>query len=163
MTEIILNAELPVIIRPREMNTSRKSALVNGDRFYQGTSCKKNNHNGVRWAVDGHCKDCKAEMRKQDKTVAAIKRAAQKYELKKFGLTEKDYQNLLVKQNYACAICKKPETRILKSGQTKRLSVDHCHNKGHVRGLLCYSCNTGIGLLKHDPEAIHRAAEYCKI
>lgn len=162
MTDIILNVELPAVTRPREMNSSRKLALANGDRFYQGTSCKKGNHDGVRWTVDGHCRDCKAAMRKQEKTLAAIRRGSRKHELKKFGMIEADYTKLLEKQNYVCAICKKPETVKLKSGQVKCLAVDHCHDKGHVRGLLCYACNVGIGLLKHDAARLRAAALYCE-
>lgn len=162
MTDIILNAMIPPITRTREMNGARKLALASGARFYQGTRCKKGNHEGLRWAVDGHCKDCKAEMRRQEKTVQAVKRGARKYELKKFGLTEEDYQRLLLEQNYVCAICLQPETVRLKSGETKRLAVDHCHEKGNVRGLLCYACNIGIGLLRHKPEILNKAALYCE-
>ena len=56
--------------------------------------------------------------------------------------------------NYdCCAICgDKPNT----------LRMDHNHNTGEIRGMLCDSCNTGIGLLKDDPDIIIKAAEYVK-
>ncbi|MFE5535310.1 endonuclease VII domain-containing protein [Streptomyces sp. NPDC056492] len=38
--------------------------------------------------------------------------------------------------------------------------VDHCHKTGRVRGVLCFNCNTGLGLLKDSPDRILRAAEY---
>lgn len=160
---IIENAELPKFKRTRKktgFNPARKYALDNNERFYQGTECKFG-HNGLRWAVDGHCKECKAIMRRQPKTLAAIQRGGRKYELKKFGMIEEDYQKLLISQNYVCSICKKPETVKLKSGEIKRLAVDHCHDKGTVRGLLCYACNIGIGLLRHNPEILNKAAIYC--
>lgn len=165
MSYEILTIELPKIKRNRKktgFNPARRYALDNSERFYQGTSCKKGNHDGMRWAVDGHCRDCKAEMRKQPKTLAAIQRGGRKYDLKKFGMTEEDYQKILIAQNYVCAICEQPETVKLKSGNIKRLAVDHCHDKGNVRGLLCYACNIGIGLLKHNSELLRKAALYCE-
>lgn len=41
-----------------------------------------------------------------------------------------------------------------------RLAVDHDHETGVVRGLLCHKCNTAIGLLRDDPEVLRRAADY---
>lgn len=163
--EIITNIELPKVKRNRRktgINKNRQQALDNNERFYQGTSCKKGNHNGIRWAVDGHCKECKAIMRRQPKTLAAIQKGGRKYDLKKFGLTEEDYQKILKSQNYICAICKQSETVLRKSKELKRLAVDHCHDKGHVRGLLCYACNIGIGLFKHNSEFLRGAALYCE-
>lgn len=55
--------------------------------------------------------------------------------MKNYGVTEEWYEQTLAKQNGTCAICKKAH----KSGC--RLSVDHCHTTGRVRGLLCKRCN----------------------
>lgn len=162
--EILANVLLPKNKRNRKktgFNPARRYALDNNERFYQGTECKFG-HNGLRWAVDGHCKECKTIMRKQPKTLAAIQKGGRKYDLKKFGLTEEDYETILKAQNYVCAICKQPETVLRKSKELKRLAVDHCHNKGNVRGLLCYACNIGIGLLRHNPNILIAAAKYCE-
>lgn len=40
------------------------------------------------------------------------------------------------------------------------LLIDHCHQGGHVRGLLCDQCNRGIGLLQDDPDVLERAVAY---
>lgn len=73
--------------------------------------------------------------------------------LKKYGLTEADYQLLLEKQGYVCAVCgNKPLLR--------RLAVDHCHKTGNVRGLLCRKCNQGIGHFNDDPKKLKKAIEY---
>lgn len=73
--------------------------------------------------------------------------------LKKFGLTVEAYNLLLEKQNGACAVCfTKPVTQAL--------SVDHDHRTGKVRGLLCQSCNVGIGFLKDDARLMRNAADY---
>jgi len=59
-------------------------------------------------------------------------------------------------QDGKCAICLTPEA----DTPGRRLQVDHCHVKGHVRKLLCAHCNRAIGLLKEDPAIIERAYHY---
>lgn len=68
------------------------------------------------------------------------------------GITIEDFGRLLVKQKDACAICKK-ECK-------KRLSIDHCHKTGRVRGLLCQKCNFALGLLNDDKKLIKRMLKY---
>lgn len=48
------------------------------------------------------------------------------------------------------------------SGETfkKGMHVDHCHNTGKIRGLLCHFCNVGIGVFKDDPELLLKARDY---
>lgn len=59
--------------------------------------------------------------------------------LKKFGITEEQYDELFRRQDGCCAICLRP------AGDFKyRLAVDHDHFTGHVRGLLCYTCNRRV-------------------
>lgn len=72
-----------------------------------------------------------------------------------FGLSLLDYEAMLIKQSGLCAICLNPEVK-------RRLAVDHCHQTGRIRGLLCLSCNRGIGLFKDDSEKLVRAATYLK-
>jgi Recombination endonuclease VII len=74
--------------------------------------------------------------------------------LKGFGLTIADYESLLLKQSGVCAICR----MLCKSG--RRLAVDHCHKTGAVRGLLCGSCNHGLGRFNDSPERLRAAANY---
>ena len=64
---------------------------------------------------------------------------------------------MLDSQNGVCAVCKtKPDFKTWK----KRLSIDHCHVTGRVRGLLCDPCNSGIGMLKDDPSILENAIKY---
>ena len=53
-----------------------------------------------------------------------------------FGLNAADYEALLEKQNYKCAICREPETAMLR-GKVKELALDHDHRTNRVRGALC--------------------------
>lgn len=82
---------------------------------------------------------------------------------RQYGLTERDYNQLLAEQGGVCAICQQPETDTNKYGTVKMLAVDHDHETGVIRGLLCQECNTGIGSLKHDPALLLKAADYVNI
>lgn len=74
---------------------------------------------------------------------------------RKYGITTADYDQLLLKQNFACAIC------LVRPNPTdKRLAVDHCHSTGKVRGLLCSCCNTALGKFREDPELLRKGALY---
>jgi hypothetical protein len=73
---------------------------------------------------------------------------------RKYGLSVDSYQAMLESQNHVCKICHKS------SRGGKALSVDHCHDTGRVRGLLCTKCNTGLGQFCDDPVLIKRALEY---
>lgn len=72
---------------------------------------------------------------------------------KRFGITIKDYEDMLIKQEGKCAICGELPVK-------RRHAVDHDHNTGKVRGLLCWRCNRTIGALNDDPVLIRKAAEY---
>lgn len=95
--------------------------------------------------------------------------ATRKSNLKyRYGITEEDYEKLLVQQKYSCKICgQKPDkcqTPPDKS-QTqpdKRLYVDHCHQTKAIRGLLCHKCNIALGHMNDNPEQLERAAAYLR-
>lgn len=59
-------------------------------------------------------------------------------------------------QGGVCAICGNGA----EDTQHGLLHVDHCHDKGHVRGLLCSPCNLALGLFRDNPALLRRAAEY---
>lgn len=73
-----------------------------------------------------------------------------------------DYENLLSRQNNKCAICKLQETAKHQNGKTKRLAIDHFHENGKVRGLLCGKCNTAIGLFNDSIRLLESAIKYLK-
>ena len=81
--------------------------------------------------------------------------------IRNYGITLEEYDRLFFLQSGRCAICGGEETSTIK-GVVKRLSVDHCHDTGRIRGLLCNSCNRGIGLLKDSVEVLSSAIEYLK-
>lgn len=80
---------------------------------------------------------------------------------KNYGLTVAQYNAMLREQGGVCAVCGKDEPNEHgRTGKQFRLSVDHCHDTGRVRGLLCQRCNRAIGLLGDDPVLMRRAISY---
>ena len=79
--------------------------------------------------------------------------------LRKFNLTLNEYNKLLNKQNGVCAICQQKETKKI-NNKNYMLSVDHCHIRNKVRGLLCNNCNRVIGLLKDNINILRSAVKY---
>lgn len=75
---------------------------------------------------------------------------------KKFGISLEEYDALNEKQKGLCSICHK----LCSSGN--RLAVDHDHKTAKIRGLLCQSCNVGLGYFKDNPELLVSAAAYLK-
>ena len=77
----------------------------------------------------------------------------------RFGLTPLDIYTLRKMQNNRCAICGEEETRVL-NGVAKDLCIDHDHETGKVRGLLCGHCNVMIGNARDRTDNLQRAIAY---
>ncbi len=91
---------------------------------------------GVRW-----CRACRTER-------------AKKYHLEnKYGLTLDIVDDMLRCQNGQCLICLDELTE-------ERLTVDHDHETGYIRGLLCRHCNQGLGQFKDNAQVVRKAAMY---
>lgn len=73
-----------------------------------------------------------------------------------YGITEEDYDRMNQEQRGRCAICGNDGSR----SRGGRLAVDHCHESGAVRGLLCGPCNKGLGHFRDDPHLLDRAKSY---
>jgi hypothetical protein len=79
----------------------------------------------------------------------------------KYGIEKEQYLGKLIKQGGRCKICLEVETDIDKrTGKVKGLAVDHNHETGQIRDLLCKKCNTALGLLKEDPKRIQNMLNY---
>jgi hypothetical protein len=75
---------------------------------------------------------------------------------RKYGIDIKEYERLEAEQGGRCAICKE----LPSDPRGYRLHVDHCHATGKVRGLLCTSCNSGLGRFKDSVERLESAVKY---
>lgn len=104
-----------------------------------------------RWA-DGH---------RSDSDKAAPRRNAR---LKhRYGITSTEYDAMYEAQKGCCAICgKHAEAGNSPAHWKTKLAVDHCHDTGKVRGLLCNDCNAGIGHLGNESVALS-AARYLRL
>lgn len=123
------------------------------------------------------CKDCKAQRERRgdpypahprpapypgprckthDRAKKALSKAGahERRVQKVYGLEPGQYGELYIHQGKACAICRRA------TGATRKLSVDHDHRSGLVRGLICRPCNDLLGHLRDDREAALRIAEY---
>jgi len=152
---------------------------VTGKFMYVCTECKETkakedfyfHKNGGR--KSSKCKPCYVESRKtyssnwKESNMDHVKEYNKNYydsekrlELhykKEYNITLQDYDLMYEQQNGKCKICESTESKTPKSG---RFCVDHDHATGEVRGLLCSSCNRGIGLLQDDPDVILNAYRY---
>jgi len=96
------------------------------------------------------CDDCKVDPRTN------AQQRERRRTLRTYGLTLDDFDRMLSEQGGRCAICSTDEPG------TRGWCVDHDHDSGAVRALLCQPCNIGIGLLAHDPERLIAAAGYLR-
>ncbi len=71
---------------------------------------------------------------------------------RRYGLTVDEYEAMLQQTEYSCEVCSKKFN----------LCVDHDHTTGRIRGILCKSCNTAIGLLGDDAEHVSAALDYLR-
>ncbi len=113
----------------------------------------------------GECKTCKnkkvmvwrAENKNKYNTTmrAYNKKHYSRLRLQRYELSEEAYNHMLKVQEGKCAVCGcEPKGK-------RPLAIDHCHDSGAVRGLLCYGCNRAIAILD-NPEMLRKALAYLK-
>lgn len=78
-------------------------------------------------------------------------------QIAKLGCSKEMYDVLLFQQDNVCAICESDVGHVTKNGIKARLAVDHDHQSGKIRGLLCNRCNRGLGYLENF---LQSATEY---
>ena len=108
------------------------------------------------------CKVCQAARDKErysqiGKTGLTV--GNEKYILRLYGVTSEQFQTMWESQGGKCAIC----DRLLKNlSKLDKPHIDHCHESGQVRGILCHSCNTLLGHAKDNPEILQAAIIYLR-
>lgn len=156
----------------KECSNKKRKELYGSD-----TAKEKKKTANAKWRRDNqdHIKKYRKEYREKNKdsiSEKAHKRYLQdkdnkpkppkdtsfKRHLKRFyGMEPETYFDMLNKQNGVCAICGKED-----DGSGKRLHVDHNHVTGKIRGLLCRSCNAGLGHFKDNQHLLDGAIKYLK-
>lgn len=138
-------------------------------RFFTGEPCRRG-HVAERYTSNQCCVQCAKENRRGKRLVEGRNRYAKHREKvlksayrsklkKRYGITPEQYEALLAAQNGQCAICgSKPKDG--SNGKRLRLCLDHSHENGMVRGLLCNACNAGLGHFADNPDNLAAAIRY---
>ena len=117
---------------------------------WTGKACQRcNGKKGKKQLHLKYCYRCGITVRRE-KSRGAHARAIEE----RYGITGAQYDALYEYQSGKCYICQRA------TGKTRRLSVDHDHVTGEVRGLLCRPCNDILGHLRDDVLALERAVRY---
>ena len=129
--------------RPKEKKCSKCGEIKPRSEFGR--------HAKEKWGIRPACKACYREQRstrgETPSTWAGHLRL-------KYAMRVCHYENLSVQQGGVCAICRSA------CATGKRLAVDHAHDTGKIRGLLCMGCNTSLGKLKDSPTVLASALRY---
>lgn len=140
-------------------NFPKNKKLKNGYHIY----CKQCNKNHVAKWRQNNPEKAKLLIEKQSEKWAKQQARWRKEnpelhlqnKLKKYHLTLEDYNTFLLIQDNKCKICLISFNDVIKGA-----NIDHCHTTGKVRGLLCHSCNKGLGFFKDNTELLKIAIEY---
>lgn len=109
--------------------------------FHTGATTRTGHSNKCKACTRAYCRsDHGSQLRRSN----ALRR--------NYGLTLADYDEMVERQGGMCACCKR--------GLGVKPVVDHCHESGKVRGIVCYGCNTGLGKIGDNAEGAYRAEMY---
>ena len=103
---------------------------------------------------DGYHSYCRECLKEYNQAWGKNQRGVQYRLRSKYGLTPEEHEAMHEEQEGKCAICR------LDNGSERSLVVDHCHDTGAVRALLCIQCNAGLGHFDHNPARLRAAASY---
>jgi len=126
---------------------TRTEAIEQGLKTYEGKphSCGST----LKYTKNAGCVRCLLDRAKNAEYQRGIQLRT------KFGITKVEYDLLLSKQHNKCAIC-----GMYWDKNQKQFSVDHNHQTGKIRGILCMACNLGIGQFKENLELLKLACKY---
>lgn len=150
--------EKPVDAFYKSRGARCKTCVLAANREWRRKNPKKHAAQNARWRARNpdaalamsRRNDARRPARDPDDAyIANIKRL--------YGLSREDYQKLYDGQSGRCASCKDDEPA---NCSRRFLHVDHCHETGRVRGLLCLACNVALGKLRDDPARIRALLDY---
>lgn len=135
-----------------------KANVIEWQKKYKDRANAKNN----RWKKENPDKvyayNCLWQKLDKEKHPEKWSRRWLRKDVKKYGITLEQYEQMVASQSNLCAICRKPP-----HNTKTRLTIDHDHNTGKVRGLLCGSCNWAIERLDAVPDWNVRASAYLQL
>ena len=150
--EYRLNHKEEIVIRGKKYYEKNRTKILEKSKNHH----QKNKHN-LRYVeirkkyIQEHKEEKKKYNKEYDSKRIEIKREHNL--LREYGITIKDYNDLFIKQNGKCAICGNLPNK-------RGLFVDHDHETGKIRGLLCHNCNIGLGMFYDNNILLQNATKY---
>jgi len=155
----------------------KEAAKARGDIRYRSTTPCINGHLAERYVRDGSCVPCGkiaaqkfahspkgVAYRKKWRSQPHVRERDREYAVRfskryRYGMNWDQFQAMLDRAGGKCEVCRKPfEHRSQRNGAC----IDHNHETGEIRGLLCHSCNRAIGLLGDCPERLEKMILYLR-
>ena len=107
----------------------------------------------------GRCKSCMLEIQR------AYRNSRPGYHRQsnlkqRYGITSEEYESILAQQNFTCAICEVEISHALEYKTDRSVAVDHNHDTGEVRGILCSKCNLVLGHARENTEILYKSIVY---
>ncbi len=144
-------------------NDTRKEKLREKSRKYRAANPERVRAIDKKSKSTPEAKARRAEYQRTYQRVYAHKVRARQIK-SKYGLTPEAFDRLLASQFDTCAICAGPPHPVVRNvkrqGVSPQFVVDHDHSTGAIRGLLCHSCNSMLGMAKDSPANLRSAAHY---
>lgn len=109
------------------------------------------NWNARRWHGKDRARDVARAQGWRAANPERARRSRKALRLAAYGLTLERFEQMMRDQGGRCLICEEVVAELV---------VDHCHETKVVRGLLCHSCNLGLGKFADDPDRLRRASTY---
>lgn len=126
---------------------------------YYTSDCKECACNTIKkWYRNGGKKKCQ-DHKATEAGKARVQRNRFSSRVRMHGISEEEYLLMYEIQDGACAICGNTQS-IKHNGKVISLSIDHNHDTGQVRGLLCHHCNAMIGHAREDVDLLKKAIKY---
>ena len=94
----------------------------------------------------------------KDKYAKEQDKYTESHRMKRYGISNAEYDEMYSTQDGKCAICGRHQSEL-----SQRLCIDHCHETGFVRGLLCKKCNSAIGLFSDNLKLLQNAIKYLEV
>jgi hypothetical protein len=141
-------------MRDGHRNECKACNLAEKKRRYEGDP-EKHIDRVVRWR-EANRDRFNAYQRRNNARPERKRAMRDAYYRRTFGISADDFDALLDSQGGGCAICGTQPERVA------NLHLDHCHDSGGIRGILCVSCNQGIGQFRDDPDLLDAAARYLR-
>ena len=150
------------------MSRKSESIVRNKDGLKWCSTCKKWKEESEFYkskrskdGLDSCCKQCDSEREKR-RYFANVEESRKRNMNRSYkyncGITIDDYNKMFEQQSECCAICHRHQSEFKRS-----LFVDHNHETGKIRGLLCFDCNLVLGRAKDSIKILESAVEYLKV